>query len=88
MPGKAWFVTPSLLLDGYEAHQGDYGAFNVTTLERTLVDCFKYRNKIGLDIFIEALELTRGKWNAWKLQKEADRLRVLSAITPYLKMAQ
>lgn len=88
MPVKAWFVTPSLLLDGYEVHQGDYGAFNVTTLERTLVDCFKYRNKIGLDIFIEALELTRGEWNAWKLQKEADRLRVLSTITPYLKMAQ
>lgn len=88
MPVKAWFVTPSLLLDGHEVHQGDYGSFNVTTLERTLVDCFKYRHKIGLDIFIEALELTRGKWNAWKLQKEADRLRVLSSITPYLKMAQ
>lgn len=87
-PVKAWFVSPSLLLDGYEVHQGDYGSFNVTTLERTLVDCFKYRNKIGLDIFMEAINLTKGKWDAWKLQKEATRLRVLSLITPYLKMSQ
>ena len=86
MPVKEWFVTQSLLLAGYEILRGDYGQFKVTTLERTLADCFKYRNKIGLNVFIEALALTKGKWNAWKLQEEAARLRVLTSIHPYLKM--
>lgn len=28
---------------------------------RTLVDCFKYRNKLGLDVAIEALRFARNR---------------------------
>lgn len=88
MPVKAWSVTPSLLQNGCEEHQGDYGSFKVTTLERTLVDCFKYRHKIGLDIFMEALNMAKGRLNLWQLQKEATLQRVLTLMTPYLKMTR
>jgi hypothetical protein len=32
----------------------------ITTLERTIADCFKNRNKIGLDVALEALREVRG----------------------------
>jgi len=33
--------------------------FASTVWQRTIVDCFKYRNKLGLDIAIEALRFAR-----------------------------
>jgi Transcriptional regulator, AbiEi antitoxin len=33
----------------------------LTRLARTLVDCFKYRNKLGLDVAIEALRFARDR---------------------------
>jgi hypothetical protein len=34
---------------------GPKAPVHICTLPETIVDCFKYRNKIGLDIAIEAL---------------------------------
>lgn len=84
LPIKAWFVTPRLLENCFQEHHGDYGSYKVTTLERTLVDCFKYRNKIGLDIFIEALEMSRRRVNLNTLSNESIRLRVHDQIEPYI----
>jgi len=35
----------------------------VTSVAKTIVDCFKFRNKIGLEIALEAIR------DAWKLKK-------------------
>lgn len=84
-PVLYWTTKPNLLADGYELHQGEYGAFRVTSLERTLADCCKYRNKIGMDVFLEALRLSHAKLNIPELCRQAEQLRVLSVLTPYLK---
>lgn len=84
-PVLYWATKPDLLADGYELHQGEYGAFRVTSLERTLADCCKYRNKIGMDVFLEALRLSYAKLNIPELCRQAEQLRVLSVLTPYLK---
>ena len=56
--------------------------------EKTITDCFKYRNKIGLDIAIEALrayrERTR-KPNRAALTKFAQINRVQKVMRPYLE---
>lgn len=84
-PVLYWTTKPDLLDDGYELQQGEYGPFRVTSLERTLADCCKYRNKIGMDVFLEALRLSHAKVNIPELCRQAEKLRVLSVLTPYLK---
>lgn len=85
IPVQVWYTKPELLRDCSMLVQGEFGEFRVTTPERTLIDCFKYRNKIGLSIFLEAARLGQGKLNPTLLHHEAERLRVLNNILPYLK---
>ncbi len=59
----------------------------VFSAEKTLADCFKYRNKIGLDVALEAL---RDAWSQGKLQMDslwryATVDRVANVMRPYLE---
>jgi len=47
-------------------------------VEKTLADCFKYRNKLGMDVVLEALKLD-------KLMKYAKICRVEKVMKPYLE---
>jgi predicted transcriptional regulator of viral defense system len=50
------------LNQGVEVREIEGVPVRITTVERTLVDCFKFRNKIGLDVALEALsDAWRGK---------------------------
>ena len=54
---------------------------------RTIVDCFRFRNKIGLDVALEAL---RDGWNQRKftlddLWRHATRGRVANVMRPYIE---
>lgn len=59
----------------------------VTDIHRTIAECFKYRNKLGLNIALEALH------EAWAknlihmdaLQEAAKHLRVTNVMRPYLE---
>jgi hypothetical protein len=55
---------------------------------RTVSDCFKYRNKIGLDVALEALkEGWRSKsFTVDELMEAATVCRVQSVMRPYLEM--
>lgn len=59
----------------------------VTDIERTITDCFKFRNKIGIDVAIEALvEAKRAnKLNQEKLWECAKRYRMTNVMMPYLE---
>lgn len=84
-PVQVWFTKQELLQDAAVEVEGEFGPYRVTTAERTVADCFKYRNKIGLSIFLEALKLSQGRLNPSRLYAEAERLRVLKRMLPYLK---
>jgi predicted transcriptional regulator of viral defense system len=61
---------------------------SVTSIEKTITDCFKFRNKIGVDIAIEAL---RQAWeekriNMDKLWRCAQICRVHNVMRPYLEI--
>lgn len=84
-PMQVWFTKQELLQDAAVDVAGEFGPYRVTTAERTVADCFKYRNKIGLSIFLEALKLSQGRLNPSRLYAEAERLRVLKRMLPYLK---
>lgn len=55
--------------------------------EKTLADCFKYRNKIGLDVFLEALDAYRKRPGAslQKILEYAKVDRVETKIRPYME---
>jgi predicted transcriptional regulator of viral defense system len=59
----------------------------VTDIEKTIVDCFKYRNKIGIDIAIEALhEAWRSKRMSMdQVWEYAKICRVNNVMRPYLE---
>lgn len=72
---------------GVEQHQVDRISFRVFSIEKTLVDCFRFRNKIGLEVGIEAL---KAAWNQGKislplLTKYAKALRAWSVMKPYIE---
>lgn len=55
--------------------------------EKTLADCFKYRNKIGLDTAVEALKRYKeqGQIDVDALLRHARTCRVARVIRPYLE---
>lgn len=62
----------------------------VTSAAKTLADCFKYRNKIGLDVALEALrEFRRSRrYNVDELMRAAAVCRVANVMRPYLEALQ
>jgi predicted transcriptional regulator of viral defense system len=60
----------------------------VTVLAKTIADCFKFRNKIGLDVAIEAL---KEAWNAKLVSMDdlhhyAQICRVQNVMRPYMEV--
>lgn len=43
--------------DGIECHEVDGTRLQVYSAEKTLADCFAYRNTLGMDVVLEALKL-------------------------------
>ena len=65
----------------------DSASIKITTPARTVVDCFRFRNKIGLDVAIEALRdcLTKKKCSVDEIWKYAAICRVANVIRPYME---
>jgi predicted transcriptional regulator of viral defense system len=59
----------------------------LTSPARTVVDCFRYRNKLGLDVALEALRDALGKRVATvdELVRAAQTCRIYSVMKPYLE---
>jgi predicted transcriptional regulator of viral defense system len=59
----------------------------VTTVAKTVADCFKFRNKIGLDIALEALRdaYKQKKITTDELWETAQLGRVANVMRPYLE---
>jgi len=72
---------------GIEEHAIDGVLIKVYCPEKTLADCFKYRNKIGMDVILEALNLyrTKGKIRPAEILEYARICRVEKVMTPYLE---
>jgi len=72
---------------GIKEHMIDRVPVKVYSPEKTLADCFKFRNKIGMDVVLEALKLykTRKKFDLGELLKYAKVCRVEKVMRPYLE---
>lgn len=74
------------LTEGVEEHVVGGVTIRITGVAKTVADCFKYRNKIGLDIALEALrEAWRGKrMTSDDIWRYAKICRVANVMRPYL----
>jgi hypothetical protein len=73
------------LTAGIEEHEVEGVTVRVTSPARTVVDCFQFRNKIGVDVAVEALKDYRRlrKGTVDELWNLADQLSMTRVIRPY-----
>jgi len=75
------------LEEGVEIKRVDGTKVRVTSVPKTVTDCFKFRNKVGLDVALEALREARRtkKASADDLWRFAKINRVANVMRPYLE---
>lgn len=75
------------LTAGVEEHRIEGQAVRIYSLPKTIADCFKFRNKLGLDVALEAL---KDAWNRRRIRMAdlddyARVCRVERVMRPYLE---
>jgi len=75
------------LTDGVEVHEIEGQKVHVYSLPKTIADCFKYRQKVGMDVALEAL---KDAWNHRRvrmadLDQFARVCRVQRVMRPYIE---
>ncbi|GLS35049.1 transcriptional regulator [Mesorhizobium tianshanense] len=79
--------TDRLLTEGVESHTVEGVPVKVFGVAKTIADCFRYRNKIGLSVAIEGLQeaLRQRKTTPGEIARQAERGAVATVIRPYLE---
>jgi len=87
LPVRIVRFSGAALTSGVEQHVIDGVKVPVYNPAKTIVDCFKYRNKIGLDVAIEALKegWQDKKFNMNDIWKYSRICRVQNVMQPYLE---
>jgi len=86
-PIRLCYLSGPALAKGMEEHDVSGVVVRVYSAAKTVADCFKFRNKIGIDVAVEALLSYRktfrnGLEPLWKF---AEMDRVARVIRPYLE---
>ncbi len=86
-PIRPFWFTDAAYSAGVETHEIDGISVKLYSAEKTITDCFKYRNKIGLSTALEALRTyLSGKRVRLNLIEEFARIcRVQKVMRPYLE---
>ena len=87
LPVRVVRFSGAALREGVEKHVIEGVTVRVTNPAKTVADCFKYRNKIGLDVALEAL---REGWRSRQIKADdlwnfAKVCRVSNVMRPYLE---
>ena len=85
-PVRLFWFSRSVYSAGIDEHRIDGISVSMYNREKTIADCFKYRNKIGLDIAIKALKegLDQG-CNVVSIIEYARIDRVEKVMRPYME---
>lgn len=87
IPVTVYRFDPKTFHAGLETHRIAGMPIRIYGVARTVVDCFKFRNKLGLDVALEALRLARQRKRVQnrELLRYARLLRVEKPMSPYLQ---
>ncbi len=86
-PIRTFLFSGEAYARGIETHDLDGVAVRIYSPEKTLADCFKYRNKIGLEVAIEGLKLYRQRqpFKVEEILRFARVCRMENVMRPYLE---
>jgi predicted transcriptional regulator of viral defense system len=86
-PVTVYRFDPKTFTEGLDTRVVGGMSLKIYNPARTVVDCFKFRNKIGLDVALEALRLARQRKRVQnrELLRYARLLRVANLLSPYLQ---
>lgn len=87
LPVRVVRFSGPMLTYAVQTHEIQGVDVRITTPARTVVDCFRYRNKVGLDVALEALQdaLTSRLASVDEILRIAEVGRVRSVIQPYVE---
>ncbi len=86
-PIRIFWFTGEAYSEGIEENKIDGVSVKIYCIEKTIADCFKYRNKIGLDVALEALKeyCKHKKRNLDDILYYAKICRVEKVMRPYIE---
>ena len=86
-PTSFYWFSKAAFEAGIAEHKIEGATVRVYSPEKTVADCFKFRNRLGLDVAIEALKLCRSEKRSPvdELLKYARICRVEKVIKPYIE---
>jgi len=89
-PIELTYLTDRIYREEIEEHRTGGGVVRVYSIAKTLIDCFRFRNKVGVDVAVEALRevVTHRKQygvTIGHISDVAKKCRVGEVMRPYLE---
>lgn len=86
-PTRFFWISPESFKAGIEKHIIDNVEVKVYSVAKTIADCFKFRNKIGMDVALEALRegLNQKRCTPDQILRFARTNRVERIMLPYME---
>lgn len=87
LPGVYYHFAPAIHAWGVEERTAPHGPFRVYGLEKTVCDCFRFRNAIGSDVAVRALKeaFSRGLVDRTKLWEAMKICRMTRVMRPFVE---
>ena len=87
MVSRVFRFSGAAFVEGVETHEVDGCEVRVYSAAKTIADCFKFRNKLGIDIALQGLKryLAGRKSSVDELMRFARVCRVETVMRPYVE---
>ena len=89
-PLRVYWLSGAMFTSGIDTHDRDGVRLRVYGAAKTVADCFKFRNRLGIEVAVEALRtgLEEGKFTPADVLRAAKTCRVDRIVRPYLEALQ
>lgn len=89
-PLRVVWLSGAMFTSGIEVHERDGVRLRVYEAAKTVADCFRFRNRLGIDIAVEALRtgLEERRFTPADIMRAASTCRVDRIVRPYLEALQ
>lgn len=89
-PLRVYWLSGAMFTSGIETHERNGVRLRVYGAAKTVADCFRFRNRLGIEVAVEALRtgLEERKFTPAEVLRAARTCRVDRIVRPYLEALQ
>ncbi len=89
-PVRVYWLSGTMYTSGIEVHERDGVRLRVYGAAKSVADCFKFRNRLGIEVALDALRtgIEERKFTPAELLRSARTCRVGEVVRPYLEALQ